>query len=299
MTIKAFEPFICGGVASCTAEFFTFPIDLVKTRLQIQGQQVELIGTTSKAMKYNGMLNCFTVIIREEGLRSLYYGIKPALLRQASYGTLKLGFYQYMKKLFLQRPEDQKLVYNIFFACVSGASANAICNPTDVLKVRMQSCQSDFKNKPMLHSFIDIYRKEGLKGLYRGVYPNAQRAAVIAAAELSTYDSFKQLLIRRLSFDDNSTTHFVSSAVAGLCAASASTPIDVVKTRVMNQRKLKDNTNKNKIYKGSLDCLAKTVKHEGVMALYKGFLPSYIRLGPWNVLFFMTYENCKKIFPEY
>lgn len=74
MTIKAFEPFICGGVASCTAEFFTFPIDLVKTRLQIQGQQVELIGTTSKAMKYNGMLNCFTVIIREEGLRSLYYG---------------------------------------------------------------------------------------------------------------------------------------------------------------------------------------------------------------------------------
>ena len=52
--------------------------------------------------------------------------IKPALLRQASYGTLKLGFYQYLKKIFTQRPEEQKLLHNIIFACVSGASANGI-----------------------------------------------------------------------------------------------------------------------------------------------------------------------------
>ena len=74
MTVKAFEPFICGGIASCTAEFFTFPIDLVKTRLQIQGQQIELLTHVNKTLKYHGMLNCFYVIIKEEGLQSLYYG---------------------------------------------------------------------------------------------------------------------------------------------------------------------------------------------------------------------------------
>lgn len=65
--------------------------------------------------------------------------------------------------------------------------------------------------------------------ILKGVLPNAQRAAVIAVSELSTYDSFKQLLTNDLLFEDSSTTHFISSAVAGLCAATASTPIDVVK----------------------------------------------------------------------
>ena len=74
----------------------------------------------------------------------------------------------------------------------------------------------------------------------------------------------------------------------------------------MNQKKLLDNTNANNIYKGSIDCIIKlsyqlpiksylkldkfcflmkkTVKTEGFMALYKGFWPSYLRLGPWNVI---------------
>lgn len=72
---KSLEPFILGGVSSCTAEFFTFPIDLVKTRLQIQGQHLELsTGHHHHSLKYNGMVNCFSVIAREEGIRSLYYG---------------------------------------------------------------------------------------------------------------------------------------------------------------------------------------------------------------------------------
>jgi len=132
-----------------------------------------------------------------------------------------------LKKKF-SHSKEQKLAYNILFACVSGASANAICTPTDVLKVRMQSSQYEFHNKGVIYSFIDIFRKLN-HFVLKGVLPNAQRAAVIAVSELSTYDSFKQFLINDLLFEDSSTTHFISSAVAGLCAATASTPIDVVK----------------------------------------------------------------------
>jgi solute carrier family 25 protein 14/30 len=115
--MKTLEPFILGGISSCTAEIFTFPIDLVKTRLQIQGQTIE--SSILLKPKYAGMFNCFNVVIKEEGLKALYGGlfkiikiytdkifkylsyfsIKPALLRQATYGTLKLGFYQYIKKI--------------------------------------------------------------------------------------------------------------------------------------------------------------------------------------------------------
>ena len=46
-----------------------------------------------------------------------------------------------------------------------------------------------------------------------------------------------------------------------------------------------------KIYRGVLDTLVSTARHEGVPALWKGFVPTFCRLGPWNVLFFMSLEQ--------
>lgn len=51
-----------------------------------------------------------------------------------------------------------------------------------------------------------------------------------------------------------------------------------------------------KIYTGSIDCAIQTVKHEGFRALYKGFIPTYLRMGPWNIIFFITYEQLKKLY---
>jgi solute carrier family 25 protein 14/30 len=70
MVYKNIEPFILGGVASCNAELFTFPIDLVKTRLQIQGQAIN-----NCSGKYKGMFDCFIKIVREEGPKNLYSGL--------------------------------------------------------------------------------------------------------------------------------------------------------------------------------------------------------------------------------
>lgn len=65
------RPFVYGGLASCTAEFGTFPIDVAKTRLQVQGQQLD---SKYSKLKYRGMLDAFFKIYREEGIRSLYSG---------------------------------------------------------------------------------------------------------------------------------------------------------------------------------------------------------------------------------
>lgn len=295
--MKTVEPFIYGGVASCFSEIVTFPIDLVKTRLQIQGQTLDSLNQQAKTLKYSGMFNCFKLTVKEEGLRALYAGVKPAMLRQATYGTLKLGFYQMLKNKLARRPGEQKLSNNIISGMVSGAVAMTICNPTDVLKVRMQSNGITYKNKGVFFSFYEIYKNEGIKGLYRGTAPNAQRTAVIAAAELASYDSTKQYLLKSLAFEDNLLVHFLSSGVAGICGAVAATPLDVVKTRMMNQQVLKNNANRDYIYKNSFDCISKTVKNEGVLALYKGFLPSYLRIGPWTMIFFLTYEKCKDFIP--
>jgi solute carrier family 25 protein 14/30 len=292
MSKKTFEPFIIGGISSCNAELITFPSDLVKTRLQIQSK-----STDSMPSKYRGMVHCFKMIIKEEGISALYNGIKPALLRQATYGTLKLGFYHYSKKVFSsfakKSPKDQSLIMNMICGMVSGASANSICNPTDVLKVRMQS-NSTLKNSKMLKMFKEIYHQEGFAGLYRGVLPNAQRAAVITALELSTYDSAKSILINQISMTDGLFTHLAAGSMAGFVATVGALPIDVVKTRMMNQKILKDGSSSVVAYKGSMDCFVRTIRQEGFSALYKGFLPSYLRIAPFNIIFFLTYEKLKR-----
>lgn len=45
------------------------------------------------------------------------------------------------------------------------------------------------------------------------------------------------------------------------------------------------------LYKGSIDCFRQTVGKEGFGALYKGFIPVWIRLGPWAIVFWLTYER--------
>jgi len=59
--------------------------------------------------------------------------------------------------------------------------------------------------------------------------------------------------------------------------------------RLMNQKQ-------QRLYKGMVDCFVKTVRTEGPLALYKGFLPAYARLGPWQLVFFVTYEQIGILF---
>nr|XP_004665921.1 kidney mitochondrial carrier protein 1 isoform X1 [Jaculus jaculus]XP_045001253.1 kidney mitochondrial carrier protein 1 isoform X1 [Jaculus jaculus] len=290
MSALNWKPFVYGGLASITAECGTFPIDLTKTRLQIQGQTGD---ANFREIRYRGMLHALMKIGREEGLKALYSGIAPAMLRQASYGTIKIGTYQSLKRLFVEHQEDETLLINVICGILSGVISSAIANPTDVLKIRMQAQSFAAGQGGMIGSFLNIYQQEGIRGLWKGVSLTAQRAAIVVGVELPVYDITKKHLILSGLMGDTVYTHFLSSFTCGLVGALASNPVDVVRTRMMNQRVLRDD--KCSGYKGTLDCLLQTWKNEGFLALYKGFWPNWLRLGPWNIIFFVTYEQLKKL----
>ncbi|XP_026558755.1 brain mitochondrial carrier protein 1 isoform X2 [Pseudonaja textilis] len=237
------------------------------------------------------MFHALFRISREEGILALYSGIAPALLRQASYGTIKIGIYQSLKRLFVNRLEDETLLINVICGVISGVISSALANPTDVLKIRMQAQGSLFQGG-MIGSFIDIYQQEGTRGLWRGVVPTAQRAAIVVGVELPVYDITKKHLILSGLMGDTILTHFISSFTCGLAGAIASNPVDVVRTRMMNQRAIVGSV---ELYRGTVDGLVKTWKSEGFFALYKGFWPNWLRLGPWNIIFFITYEQLKRL----
>ncbi|XP_063839309.1 mitochondrial uncoupling protein Bmcp isoform X1 [Ostrinia nubilalis] len=133
------RPFIYGGLASIVAEFGTFPIDTTKTRLQIQGQKID---PRHVELRYTGMVDCFVKTSQQEGVKALYCGIWPAVLRQATYGTIKFGTYYSLKQWIAVRRADggsvEHLPTNTFCAAFAGGFSSAVANPTDVLKVRMQ-----------------------------------------------------------------------------------------------------------------------------------------------------------------
>lgn len=90
-------------------------------------------------------------------------------------------------------------------ATIAGSVSSFIANPTDVLKVRMQIHGKGTEKKGLFKCFREIYKFEGIRGLYRGSPQTAQRAAVIAAVELPVYDFCKHKLMD--TFGNQITNH--------------------------------------------------------------------------------------------
>lgn len=96
--------------------------------------------------------------------------ISSAILRQATYGTIKFGTYYSLKKAVIDTwAIDDLFTINIVCAALAGAISSAIANPTDVVKVRMQVTGS-VTNVSLFTCFQDVYKHEGIRGLWRVIY---------------------------------------------------------------------------------------------------------------------------------
>lgn len=96
--------------------------------------------------------------------------ISSAVLRQATYGTIKFGTYYSLKKIVIDTwTVNDLFTVNIVCAALAGAISSAIANPTDVIKVRMQVTGST-TNVSLFACFQDVYKHEGIRGLWRVIY---------------------------------------------------------------------------------------------------------------------------------
>lgn len=285
--------FASSAFAACFAEICTIPLDTAKVRLQLQKKAVG--GDAAVLPKYRGLLGTVGTIAREEGLASLWKGVIPGLHRQCLFGGLRIGMYEPVKNFYVGKDHvgDVPLTKKILAALTTGALGIMIANPTDLVKVRLQSEGRLPPGVPRrysgsLNAYSTIARQEGVRALWTGVTPNIARNAIINAAELASYDQIKQTILKIPGFTDNVVTHLFAGLGAGFFAVCIGSPVDVVKSRMMG-----DST-----YKSTLDCFVKTFKNDGLLAFYKGFIPNFGRLGSWNVIMFLTLEQAKKFVSE-
>lgn len=296
---SVFRGLLYGGVASCIAETITIPVDVVKTRLQMDGAGVK--------QAYTGTVNCAMSLVRSEGGTALFKGLPPALLRQSSYGSMRYGLYTPIRDALgvdATLPKSKTPLWKkIVAGGGAGAIASAIANPTDLVKVRMQTdgmlqgATGELLPKKyhgVRHCFLSIIREEGVLDLWRGIGPTMGRATVLAAAELSSYDEIKMQLRRHdVVRGDGLLLHTLTASAAGFISTVASSPFDVVKSRVMGQPV--DASGRGLLYSGMIDCFAKLATREGPMSLYRGFWANFGRVVPRVVIVFVVMEQFKSI----
>jgi solute carrier family 25 (mitochondrial uncoupling protein), member 27 len=180
-------------------------------------------------------------IVREEGVLKLFQGLSPALYRHLVYSGVRIGTYDYLRKKFRNNSETLTIGKAALAGVSAGALAQFLASPADLVKVhiQMEGRRRLMGLEPRVHSvahaFREIVRRGGVLGLWKGSWPNVQRAALVNLGDLTTYDSIKRYIMRTTDLPDDHVVHIMSSICAGFVAAGLGTPADVIKTRVMNQ----------------------------------------------------------------
>lgn len=166
-------------------------------------------------------------------------------------------------------------------AIVGEASQVLVRNPFELVKQNMQLG----KYKKVKEAITDIYRTNGLTGLYRGYFVTVLREIPFGLIQYPLYEYCK-LKFRKsgeLSFSDV----FKSGAIAGGISAFLTTPIDVVKTRIMTSG------DKTFDFRRFIPTLKNVYDNEGFGKLFSGVYIRVFYISVGGMIFFGTNEFLK------
>lgn len=270
-------PFWLGGVAATIAASITHPLDLTKVRLQASGDK-RMIESIKKTVK-------------TAGVRGLFDGISGTWLRQMSYSMCRFWAYDESKKL-LGAGKDAPAWKLVAAGSMAGGIAGFVGNPGEIVMVRLQGDfakppEKRFNYKHCFDALFRMVREEGFGSLARGITPNVFRAILMNASQLASYDFFKSELLKTPYFNDNIICHFTASFATGTVATTVCSPADVLKSRIMNASGPGSNS--------TLGVIRASLKNEGPMFMFKGWLPAWTRLQPTTILIFLTFEQLKNL----
>lgn len=206
----------------------------------------------------------------------------------------RFGVYETLKDRVTTADSKPSFITLVGMASVSGFLGGVAGNPGDILNVRMQHDaalppEKRRNYKHALDGIIRMSREEGVASLWKGVWPNSSRAVLMTIGQLATYDGFKRVLLDYTPLKDNLATHFTASFLAGFVATTICSPVDVIKTRVMSSH---DNL-------GIVKHVTEIMKAEGFRWMFKGWVPSFIRVGPHTILTFLFLEQQKKMYRKF
>ncbi|KAL2346727.1 hypothetical protein Fmac_000727 [Flemingia macrophylla] len=178
---------IAGACAGVSSTICTYPLELVKTRLTVQR------GI------YDGMLDAFLKIIREEGPSELYRGLTASLIGVIPYAATNYFAYDTLKKAYRKVFKQEKVgnIETLLIGSAAGAISSSATFPLEVARKHMQvgalSGRQVYKN--VIHALACILEQEGIQGLYRGLGPSCMKLVPAAGISFMCYEACKKILL--------------------------------------------------------------------------------------------------------
>ena len=127
--------FILSSCAACSACLVTNPMEVVKTRLQLDGEGV------GKSRQYKGILDAFSSIGRKEGVRGIQAGLSGALVYQVAMNGMRLGMYEPVQRALVKLTgvDPSSVILKASSGALSGALGATLGSPIYMIKSRLQA----------------------------------------------------------------------------------------------------------------------------------------------------------------
>ncbi|XP_058456796.1 mitochondrial thiamine pyrophosphate carrier-like [Malaya genurostris] len=287
---------VSGGIAGCFTRMICQPLDVVKIRLQLQ---VEPIDVISRSSKYRTIPQTVVRIFAEEGVMAFWKGHVAAQMLSMMQGLTQFAFYERFNRVLRESTlfEGHDRTRNFVCGAGSGSFATLIVMPLDVIRTRFVAQDSVGIYRNTLHAFEQIRYQEGIRGLYRGLGPAILQSAPLTGGQFMFYNLFGNVTKRIKDMPSEAMLAPIEllgcGALSGICTKLLLYPLDLTKHRLQIQgfSKGRQTFGQHFVCSNMLQCMHKTACEEGVRGLYKGISPGLLKVGFSSAIFFTVYDE--------
>lgn len=292
---SSFVETVAGFTAGIVSTLSLHPLDMVKTRLQVD----------RSSSRFGGSLRIIRNIFSHEGgCVAFYRGLTPNLIgNSTSWGLYFLCYSSLKDTIRAYREEREQILASSDYLLASGSAGiitSVLTNPIWVIKTRMLSTGS---HAPGAYSSFasgakQIYQVEGVPGFYRGLIP-ALFGVSHGALQFMAYEQLKNFRFRSMNtMGSIESSHLgaeralgnvdflVISGLSKIFAGSVTYPYQVIRSRLQTYEA-------HLIYRGAIDVFSQVWAQEGIAGFYKGLGPNLFRVLPSTWVTFLVYENTK------
>lgn len=270
---------LAGALAGISEHAVMFPVDSIKTRMQV--------FATSPVAVYSGVGNAFARISSTEGMRALWRGVTSVVLGAGPAHAVHFGTLEAVRELAGGNQAGNTWVATSLAGASATIASDALMNPFDVIKQRMQVHQSEFRS--VLACARTVLRYEGIGAFYVS-YPTTLAISIpFNAIQFTVYEQSKRFMNPRNEYSP--TSHIVSGAVAGAVAAAVTTPLDVAKT-ILQTRGTSSESDIRSV-RGMTDAIRVIWRRDGFKGFGRGLTPRVLTIMPSTALCWLSYEFFK------
>ncbi|KAJ9466823.1 putative mitochondrial 2-oxoglutarate/malate carrier protein [Diplonema papillatum] len=185
--------------AGVTASALSCPADVVLVRMQADGKL-----PVDQRRGYRNAIQGLRSMVREEGVLSLYRGLRPLVLRGGLVTAGQFTTYDTSKKALLARGYRDNTRTHLMASTTAGTVSTMIVNPLDVVKSRVMQAKSAPKDgvSSLVHYTSDwecvkrTYKIEGIRGFYKGLIPCFMRQCPQVILMWMIFEQYKKTYVQ-------------------------------------------------------------------------------------------------------